>query len=266
MIGAKSLKKLEEIRVKIADGVRALRTRRRLTQAELAAQLGISQGRLSELERGNGSFTAEQMFFMLTLFNVPASNFAPPTLDHDAQIQNALARHGAGHLHQSSDVLPIEGLDDVGELVREALLGGSPRHLTALAPVLVGNIDRVNLRRLRAELVDAGLERRLAWLVENTLVAVRGELPRSLPRPLSQRYRRAEAVLDLFMDFATLQSANQARSGGDAQPDLLDATIGSPKTRRKVAAASSAISQRWGIITSLQPEDFVDALRAAHAF
>jgi hypothetical protein len=72
-------------------------------------------------------------------------------------------------------------------------------------------------------------------------------------------------VLDLFMDFATSQAAEPSLTTGAPQQDLLDATIGSPKTRREVAEASSAISKRWGIITSLQPEDFVDALRAAHA-
>lgn len=270
MNDAKSLKKLDIIRTTIAGKVRALRTGRRITQAELAAQLGLSQGHLSDLERGNGSFTAEQLFLMLTLFNVPASYFAPPTLNHDAQIQNALARHGAVHLHQSSDVIPTERLDDLGKVVREALLDGSPRHLTAVAPVLVRKIDRLNLRKLRADLVEAGLERRLGWLVENTLAAVRGELPRPLPKPLAQRYRRAEAVLDVFMDFALTQlaheSAREFLNDRGAPLDLLDATIGSPKTRRAVAAASSDISQRWGIITSLQPEDFVDALRAADAF
>jgi transcriptional regulator with XRE-family HTH domain len=259
------LKNLEKTRRKIAVNVRALRKGRRLTQAELAAQLGLSQGHLSELERGNGSFTAEQLLFMLRLFNVPASHFAPPMLDHEAQLQNALARHGAVHLRESGEVVPSEQLDDLGDVVREALLLGSPRLLTAVAPVLVRNIDRVNLRKLRIELVHAGLERRLAWLVDNTLAAVRGELLTALSRPLAQRYRRAEAVLDVFIDFAMSQAAYQSLAGGLAQPDLLDATIGSPKTRRAVAAAASAVSQRWGIITSLRPEDFVEALRAANA-
>ena len=262
MTAAKSLKMLELVRQKVAGEVRALRSARRLTQAELAAELGISQGRLSELERGNGSFTAEQLLFLLKLFNVPASHFAPPTLDHDAQIQNALARHGAVNLRESSDLVPSDQLDDVGEVVREALLSGSPRLLTALAPVLVRNINRVHLGKLRLDLVQAGLERRLAWLVDNTLAAIRSELPRSLPRPLAQRYRRAEAVLEVFLDLATLREAAMIES---APPDLLDATISSAKTRHAVAAASSAISKSWGIITSLQPEDFVEALRAANA-
>ncbi|MEP7124335.1 MAG: helix-turn-helix transcriptional regulator [Byssovorax sp.] len=264
MIAARSSKRLEQIRQTVAGKVRALRAGRRLTQAELAAQLGLSQGRLSELERGNGSFTAEQLLFMLKLFNVTASHFAPPTVDHDAQIQNALARLGAVHLRESSDLVPYEQLDDLGEVVREALLAGAPRLLTALAPVLVRNINRVHLGKLRIDLAQAGLERRLAWLVENTLVAVRAELTRSLPRPLAQRYRRADTVLEMFLELATSQAAQQAFTAGSAPPDLLDATISSAKTRHAVAASSSAISQRWRIITSLQPDDFIEALRAAN--
>ncbi len=250
----------------IASKVRELRKGRGFTQVELAARLGLSQGHLSELERGNGSFTAEQLLFMLKLFNVPASHFAPPAHDHEAQIQNALARLGAMHLHESSDVLPTEQMQDVGYVVREALLTGSPRHLTALAPVLVRNIDRVNLRKLRIELVQAGLERRLDWLVENTREAVHRELQRAPPRALAQRYRRTNTVLDLFMDLATSEAASPSLTTRAPSQDLLDAVIGSPKTRLEVAEASSDISKRWGIITSLQPEDFVNALRAAHDY
>lgn len=255
---------LEKVRKTVASKVRALRKGRGFTQAELAARLGLSQGHLSELERGHGSFTAEQLLLMLKLFNVPASHFAPPAHDHEAQIQNALARLGAIHLHESSDVLPTEQMQDVGDVVREALLTGSPRHLTALAVVLVRNIDRVNLRKLRLELVQAGLERRLAWLVENTREAIHHELQRALPRALAQRYRRTNTVLDLFMDLATSQAAEPSLTTRAPPQDLLDAVIGSPKTRREVAEASSDISKRWGVITSLQPEDFVHALRAAH--
>lgn len=259
-----SLKYMNNIRQTIASRVRALRTGRRLSQVQLAAQLGLSQGRLSELERGDGSFTAEQLLLMLKLFNVTVSYFSPPPRDHEAKIQNALARLGAGHLHESDDVLPSEDLDDVGDVVREALLTGSSRHITALAPVLVRNVDRVNLRKLLLELAQAGRERRLAWLVDNTLEAVRREIRRSPPRSTALRYRRAEAVLDVFMDFASAQ-AQERGPAGVAEQDLLDTTIRSPKTRRDVTSASSAISKRWGIITSLQPEDFVEALRAAHA-
>lgn len=167
-------------------------------------------------------------------------------------------RLGATHLHEIDDVHPEERHDDVGETVREVLLTAAPRHLTALAPVLVRNLDRVSLRKLRADLVEAGLERRLGWLVDNVREAVRQELCGRLPRPVAQRYRRAEVVLDTFLGFALAPA--------EVSPlDLLDTTIASRETRREVEEASSAISKRWGIVTDLQPTDFVEALRAAHA-
>jgi len=42
----------------------------------LAGQLGLEQSRLSEIERGDVSFTAEQFVAILKLFNVPPSHFA----------------------------------------------------------------------------------------------------------------------------------------------------------------------------------------------
>ena len=47
------------LRHSIAGGLRAARLRRELTQAQLAEQLGMSQARLSEIERGTASLTAE---------------------------------------------------------------------------------------------------------------------------------------------------------------------------------------------------------------
>lgn len=45
--------------------------------------------------------------------------------------------------------------------------------------------------------------------------------------------------------------------------DILDPSIRSKRTLNEVKASSSPISQRWGIVTSLQPEDFSRALRDA---
>src|SRR5262245_15672041 len=91
---------LDAERRRIADQVRALRQERHWTQATLADRLGLSQSRLSEIERGAGSFTAEQLLAMLRTFNVPLSYFAAPTRDPEAEIQNALARLGAAHLQE----------------------------------------------------------------------------------------------------------------------------------------------------------------------
>lgn len=117
----------------IARKVRRLRTERHWTQAELSRQLGLSQSRLSEIEGGQGSFTAEQFLTILRLFNVSVTHFvAAPR--RDVELQNALARLGAVHLQESDDVLPSELLDEVGTVVREVLFAPDlPRHVTSLA-------------------------------------------------------------------------------------------------------------------------------------
>src|SRR5580658_327261 len=99
---------LRKVRSEIARTVRELRKERRWTQAELAKRLDLSQARLSEIEGGDGSFTAEQFLLLLRLFNVGTNRFAPSGgssagHDHEAQIQNALARLGALHLKENRD-------------------------------------------------------------------------------------------------------------------------------------------------------------------
>src|SRR5271154_2106763 len=100
MIERNDKEELRKARFTIAKSVRDLRKERRWTQAELAKRLDLSQARLSEVESGDGSFTAEQFLLLLKLFNVGTSRFAPNAgassgHDREAQIQNALVRLGA---------------------------------------------------------------------------------------------------------------------------------------------------------------------------
>ena len=252
---------LAKDRLQIARKVRELRIQRRWTQEELARHLHVSQGYLSELERGTGSFTAEQFLKILALFNVPATHFARQRPSRESDLQNALARLGAPHLHESEDVLPTEHYEEVANVVRETLALQSPRQLAALAPVLVSNIDQINLSRLQLRLTEVGLERRLGWLVDNTLEAIRHELPTLAPGPWTRPYRRAELVLGMLRDAL----ASRLPEEGDPLVDLLDPTIVTQKSIAEVRASASPISKRWGMATSLQPGDFVDALRAARA-
>lgn len=254
---------LDQNRKQIAAKLRHLRRARNWTQAELAERLQISQSYLSEIERGAGSLTAEQFLLLLKLFNVPASEF---TSDPDApalQIQNALARLGAVHLQESPHVLPSEHLEDLRNVVREALADGSPRVLTALAPVLVRNAERLSLRRIFVDLRALGLERRFAWVVENTLAALRLLLDDSASKSGkgARADRLAESNLELCLDL--LVSIDQ--SGDKGPPDIVDATIRSKRTLKEVQRTASEISQRWGIVTSLQVEDFLQALKVARA-
>jgi hypothetical protein len=62
---------------------------------DLAKRRCVVEERLSELERGDGSFTAEQLLAILSFFNVPATYFAPQPSKHERDLQNALARLGA---------------------------------------------------------------------------------------------------------------------------------------------------------------------------
>jgi transcriptional regulator with XRE-family HTH domain len=251
---------LKKSRTSIARKVQDLRRARHWTQAELARLLHLSQSRLSEIEGGDGSFTAEQFLTILRLFNVAASEFVHEHADPTAELQNALARLGALHLQESSDVLPSERLSSVGDAVREALVTAeSPRLITALAPVLVRNIDHINLKKLHLQLTETGLERRLAWVVDNTLEAIRRELPTVSPAPWRRLYGRAQVVLGSFLEFITTETH------GDFAPDVLDIGIRSKQTLKEVTESSSPVSRRWGIVTTLQPEDFVKALKGARA-
>ncbi len=146
----------------IGARVRALRSARRLTQARLAQELHVTQGRLSDLERGKASFTAEQFLAILRIFNVPASEFVPPSESIESDLQNAVARLGARHLFEVDHVVPSERFREVHAVVREVLADArSPRMIAGLAPVLVEHADTINLAKLALDLNQIGLERRL---------------------------------------------------------------------------------------------------------
>jgi HTH-type transcriptional regulator/antitoxin HipB len=249
----------DTLRTSVGRTLRELRRARRWTQAELSGRLGLSQSRLSEIESGASSLTAEQFLVLLGLFNVGASHFTGTPKDPTAELQNVLARLGATHLHESDDVVTREALDDVATAVKAALTSASPRLLTALAPVLVEQVDRLNLRKLRADLVELGFERRLDWLLDNTREALEEELRGAPPPAWARRYRRARTILELALD-ATPAVGHDEVAG---PPDVLDAGVRSKQTLKEVLAASSSLSRRLGIASSLHPKDFAEALRGA---
>ncbi len=237
----------------IGAKVRELRLRRQWTQAQLAKRLGLSQGRLSELERGLGSFSAEQLLLLLQLFNVDVAEFQEAPHDDSTQLQNALARLGAFHLRESPDVLVGDRLRRASDVIRAVLLQPtSERHLTALAPVLVWSVDDVALPALQRALSEAGVPNRLGWLAENVLEAVTSQA--SLLRegsPWTLRLKAAGVVLSAYLEH--LQPMGEL-------PDRLDRGIRSRKTWEAVWDEASAISKRWRIISALTSEDFGSAL------
>ena len=250
---------LSKARLRIASEVRVLRRARGWTLEELAKRLDVSTSRLSDIERGDGSFTAEQFLEILALFNVPATHFSPTSRDPAAeQLQNALARFGATNLYESGELTPSEHLHSVQQVIREALIDGSPRSITAIAPVLVRNVERINPAALINELAVIGYTRRLGWVVDNTLAALDGlPIPNGRERLAAEHARSRLAYLSRVLS----ELAPHARS----IEDVLDRTIRSERTLEKVRRDASPISRSWNIVTTLQPADFLEALRASLA-
>jgi len=254
---------MTNLRAHIGTRLRELRRARRWTQKELSARLGLSQSRLSQIEHGQGSLTAEQFLSLLRLFNVGVDDFIPvrTSEDRNVELQNALARLGARHLRESEDVfLPAE-LDDAEEVVRQTLIAGAPRLIAALAPVLVDRFDHVGLSNLDSRLSETGHERRLGWAVENIARAL-GDVGRlDISQRRQRKLRRAQFVLERYLEFAVERETTRPRHA----EDLLDTEVRSDHGLEAVRRRSSPISRRWGMITSVQPSDFADALRAAYA-
>ena len=246
-------------KLEISKKIRQLRQERRWTQAAFAKLLGLSQSRLSELEHGQGSFTAEQLLAILTTFNVPVEHFAKIRKPEVDQRQNALARLGASHLLET-ETLPSEQIKDALAAIRETLVAAdNSRHIAAIAPVIVNNINSLNFTKLCSQLAELGLERRLSWALENTEAALKLEISKKLPHIPSAAYERAR----IRLHFA-LSNPRLARLPVKNVPeDILDSDIASEKSKEETRQESSPISKRWRILTRIQVEDFVRALEAA---
>lgn len=251
----KRINPLKTYRDRIVHQLRELRHENRLTQSELAKLLDLSQARVSEIERGKGSLSAEQLLVLLGHFNVPLDRFLDRTEDRRDQWQNTLARLGAHHLAEKRDVIVPETLSDAYSVLREILSAGGPtRHLTGLAPVIIKFAHPSILSRSRADLAQLGLSHRWGWLVENTVEGINQRLNSSPSEEAAKEYRRANFILKQALIFPRLTP--------DAF-DPLDYPVRSEKALDDLIARSSEISRKWHIASPIQPEDFADALRSA---
>jgi transcriptional regulator with XRE-family HTH domain len=255
-------------RPEIGARVRKLRQERRWSQVRLAALLGISQNYLSVLERGRCSFTAEQLLAILKHFNVPIDYFYPhkPSADFGSQIQNALAREGAGHLAESENILPSDRLKNAAAAIREALVSAdSARQIAAIAPVLVNHAGQINLSRLRNEFAELGLENRFGWAIECILAAIKLESSQVLPREWRIKYRRAATIIEAYAAHFIVRIPGRAQDTiAQSQPlDVLDPEISSPQWLKETTDNLSHIARKWRIATKIEVDDFVRALRGA---
>lgn len=211
------------------------------------------------MERGLGSLSAEQFLEVLAYYNVPVSFFARVPSEEESLLQNALARLGARHLQEVPGVVLDERYADPAFVIQETLLSAeSSRQLTALAPVLVEQVRRVNLLWVFQALRAKGFGSRVGWVVENVEAAV-GEYLKSVAYVQhGPRLSAAQGVLRLALE--SIRNADTDRS-----PELRDVLL--PTDQRGLknldAFQSSSISKHWGIVTRLRPADFREALEAA---
>lgn len=248
----------------IGTRVRELRRERHLTQQRLAELLGITQGHLSQLERGRGSFSADQLLLLLKHFNVSLDSISPEKAPAGSQIQNALARQGAVQLAESENILPSERLKSAISAIREALVSAdSARQIAAVAPVLVNNAGQLNFSRLRNDFAELRLENRLAWALENTLKAIEIDSSAVLPREWRLKYRRAALIIDSFFKPWLIVPGPSEDPRIPPQYDVLDPEITTPEALKEVLDNLSSIAKRWRIATSIEVDDFVRALRGA---
>lgn len=249
------------LRAEIGRKVRALREGRGLSQVELSQRLGLSQNRLSEVERGKGSFTAEQFLLLLQIFNVPVDHFSPAQPAAESSLQNALARLGAFHLLESERILPSERLQEAEDVLREVLISATnPRHVAALAPVLVSNLDTLNLAKLWATFTDYGLASRLGWLIENTVEAIRQTEGTSKSRRQATQLRKGQTILQALLDRVAPLHLEPSPQGFE---DRVATSASSRKTLEEIRQNASPISHRWGVLSPLHAEHFLEALNAA---
>lgn len=249
---------------RIGARLRELRLARGWSQVALAQRLDVAQSRLSDVERGKRSLTAEEFLDVLRLFNVPATDFATEARAGESQMQNALERLGARHLRENPDVLPSEAFKETGDLVREVLIAAvSPRQISGLAAVLVARADQVNFEQLHARLRGIGLQGRLGWLLDNTVQAAIHELEGPLPRRWRLSYQRAIVLLQSAL--ARVRGATSGRRvrWRSTTRDILDRDVRSEKTASALLAGGSPISRSWNIVTAIQLEDFIESLRAS---
>lgn len=242
----------------IGAKLRELRKAQRWSQTALAERLGLSQARLSDIERGRASLTAGELLDVLRAFNAPVSLFDPNAETEETRrngsLQNALIRFGARHL-RATDTLVQPAHEALERVVLDVLAYPEPRQVAAIAPVMVWQVDALNLTRLRRLAYDAGVDVRLAWALENTKRAV--ELTRTARWPKSWARRAARQASNIE---GLLEGWQPAAADGT---DVLDRHVRSSETRVALRTEGSAVSKRWNVVTALQVADFAKALEAA---
>lgn len=252
---------LDNIKRKITESVKNARKGRRFTQKEVASWLDITQSRYSQIENGNGSFTAEQLVILMQKFNLPLDHLIGEKKTAASQLQNALSRLGAGELYEEPNVLPSERLADVAEVITETIIAAdSSRQIAALAPVIVKNISLVNFNMVKGTLEKFGLAGRLGWLLESISHAVERVLENVVSRQSGALYKKTVVKINSLIDPIRFFSS---APGQDLPEDVLDRTLISQKTLEEIKNSRDPLAEKWKIVTRITTDDFIKALKEA---
>jgi transcriptional regulator with XRE-family HTH domain len=89
------------------ESLRAIRKQRRLTQAQLAAMVGVNQATISKIEGGNDSVTLDMVYRIAAALNVPAGALFP-----QGELENRLliALSQMGPERRAAAVVVIEAM------------------------------------------------------------------------------------------------------------------------------------------------------------
>lgn len=247
---------IDVLRRRLGPTTRRLRLERGWTLAQLARHLDLSESRLSELERGAGSFAAEHLLTLFRLFHVGPEDFLGGDAALDPVVGSlvaALAKFGARHLAVDDTFVIRREHSRVVDAVQEVLLRHpSARLLTALPPVLVVSSGDRPLAAVQHAVVQAGVPGRWRWLLDH-FVAALDAVGEGGSVTWRRDSARARTVVSHFLE-------SLPRPAADAPFDLLDPDLRSARSVKAAEAAASAIDRRWRVLSRLDTPDFVGPL------
>lgn len=247
----------DRLKQRIGPTVRSLRKRRHWTLAELARHLELSESRLSELERGAGSFSAEHLLVLFRLFQVGPEDFIEPDDTRDpvlGSLQTALAKFGAHHLVTDDASVIRREHDRPGDVVLDVLIRHpTARFVTALPPMLIVSLNEISFPAVQHAVVQAGVPYRWGWLLDQLLGAFEALAGSAGSVRWRRDSRRARTVATHFLP-------GVPRPGDAVALDLLDPDLRSPSSVKAAMASASEIDRRWHVLSRLGTADFLSPI------